>query len=220
MKRSIREIGLRAVILVIGLMIAHLGVTLFLIADLGSDPFNVLVQGIFSSMQKLTAWNLLTHGRVHICMCFIIIIVLLFVDRSYIKLGTVICMILGGPIIDLFMWLLSPALSLITALPLKIFMLAIGCVILAYGMTIVIKSDAGTGPNDLVGIVVSDKLHKKFSVTRIITDALFVIIGFILGGTFGLGTIVCVVLVGPTAGLFLPMNEKLVNKVMANILKR
>lgn len=29
--------------------------------------------------------------------------------------------------------------------------------ILALGMTIVIKSEAGTGPNDLVAIVISDK---------------------------------------------------------------
>ena len=27
---------------------------------------------------------------------------------------------------------------------------------------------AGTGPNDLVGVVISDKLKKKFSIIRII----------------------------------------------------
>ena len=31
----------RVILLLIGLTIAHLGVTLFLLADLGSDPFNV-----------------------------------------------------------------------------------------------------------------------------------------------------------------------------------
>jgi uncharacterized membrane protein YczE len=40
-------------------------------------------------------------------------------------------------------------------------MLVLGCIILAYGMTIVIKSDAGTGPNDLVAVVISDKTKKK-----------------------------------------------------------
>ena len=44
MKRTLRETVLRAIILLVGLLIAHLGVTLFLLADLGSDPFNVLVQ--------------------------------------------------------------------------------------------------------------------------------------------------------------------------------
>ena len=53
MKRSVKEICARLVILLIGLTIAHLGVTLFLLADLGSDPFNVLVQGIFRTIQKV-----------------------------------------------------------------------------------------------------------------------------------------------------------------------
>ena len=41
MKRSAKEWALRIVILMTGLVIAHLGVTLFLLSDLGSDPFNV-----------------------------------------------------------------------------------------------------------------------------------------------------------------------------------
>ena len=36
---------IRVLLLLCGLTIAHLGVTLFLQADLGSDPFNVLIQG-------------------------------------------------------------------------------------------------------------------------------------------------------------------------------
>lgn len=36
----------RVILLLIGLTIAHLGVTLFLLANLGSDPFNVMIQGL------------------------------------------------------------------------------------------------------------------------------------------------------------------------------
>ena len=43
------------------------------------------------------------------------------------------------------------------------------CILLA-GLTIVIKSDAGTGPNDLVAVVLSDKLHRSFSVVRLLVD--------------------------------------------------
>ena len=52
-KRGICEIVLRAVILCVGLIIAHLGVTLFLLADLGADPFNVLVQGVFRTISTV-----------------------------------------------------------------------------------------------------------------------------------------------------------------------
>lgn len=213
-KRGIREWVLRIVILLAGLTIAHFGVTLFLLSDLGADPFNVLVQGLFRTVSGATGISFLTHGRIHILVCALIIAALLLIDRSYIKIGTVLCMILGGPIIDVFSALLNPLIGETPPLFLRIGMLVAGCVILAYGMTIVIKSDAGTGPNDLVAVVISDKTGKKFSIIRILTDAVFIAAGFLLGGTFGAGTLVCMTLVGPVAGFFLPVNEKLVESLL------
>ena len=214
MKFNAKELLLRVIILMIGLTIAHLGVTLFILADLGSDPFNVLVQGIFRTISGILNWSFITHGRVHIIICFIIILALLVVDKSYVKIGTVLCMIFGGPIIDMFTVVLAPIFEISDSLIFKIVLLALGCVILAYGMTIVIKSDAGTGPNDLVSVVISDKLNKKFSIVRIIVDVSFVAVGFVLGGSLGIGTIICAFCVGPVAGHFLPVNEKIVNSVL------
>ncbi|MBQ8857257.1 MAG: hypothetical protein IJ024_03830 [Lachnospiraceae bacterium] len=218
MKINMKELLLRVIILMIGLTIAHLGVTLFILADLGSDPFNVLVQGIYRSVGNLVSWSFITHGRVHIVICFLIILALLIVDRSYIKIGTILCMIFGGPIIDIFTVVLAPVFVITDSLVFKIVMLALGCVILAYGMTIVIKSEAGTGPNDLVSVVISDKTKKKFSVVRIVVDVSFVVIGFLLGGSLGIGTIICAFCVGPVAGHFLPVNEKIVNSVLSKVL--
>lgn len=181
MKRSIKELVLRVVILLIGLTIAHLGVTLFLLTDLGADPFNVLVQGIFRTISSVTGMAALTHGYTHIAICFLIILVLLIVDRNYIKIGTILCMVCGGPIIDFFTRLLQFMFAQERTLWFKLPVLALGCVILAFGMTIVIKSDAGTGPNDLVALVISEKSHKKFGVVRIIVDVSFVAAGFVLG---------------------------------------
>ena len=160
-KRGIKEWIVRSVILVIGLIIAHFGVTLFLLSNLGADPFNVFVQGLFRILSSVIPGSLITHGRTHMAVCLIIIFILLFVDRSYIKIGTVICMVCGGPIIDFFTWLLGLILGREQPLWSRSLMLVLGCIILAYGMTIVIKSDAGTGPNDLVAVVISDKTKKK-----------------------------------------------------------
>ena len=93
-------------------------------------------------------------------------------------------------------------------------MLALGCVILACGMTLVIRSDAGTGPNDLVALVISEKAKKKFSITRVLTDGCFLLAGFLLGGTAGIGTLICMFLVGPVAGFFLPINGRLVDRAV------
>ncbi len=213
MKRSLKETCIRIAILFVGLTIAHLGVTLFLLADLGADPFNVLVQGIFRTTGQLPWWPLQTHGNTHIAMCFLIIAVLLIVDRTYIKIGTILCMIFGGPIIDIFTYILATPLGAIDSLPLRIVLNGLGCVILAFGMTIVIESDAGTGPNDLVSIVLADKLKKNFGIIRILVDVSFVAIGFVLGGSVGIGTLICAFLVGPIANIFLPLNRKWIVKL-------
>ncbi len=188
---------------------------MFLRANLGSDPFNVLIQGIFRSIEKIIDFPMLTHGNVHMAMSILIIIALLGIDRSYVKIGTVLCMFCGGPIIDFFNWCLTPVIGPESGMILRLIFNAMGCVILALGMTMVIKSDAGTGPNDLVGIVISDKLHKPFPVIRVIVDCVFVAAGFALGGSFGVGTLICAFLVGPVAGFFLPKSERLVAAVLS-----
>lgn len=144
----------------------------------------------------------------------LIIIVLLFVDRSYIKIGTVICMFCGGPIIDMFNMILSSIITPDSTMAVRIISNVIGCIILALGMSIVIKSDAGTGPNDLVGVVISDKLKKKFSIIRMIVDACFLVCGWLLGGVVGLGTVICLFLVGPVAGFFLPKSGKIISRIV------
>ncbi|MBR2582551.1 MAG: YitT family protein [Oscillospiraceae bacterium] len=215
MKRSLKEWALRVAVLLAGLCVAHFGVTLFLLSDLGSDPFNVLIQGLYRTLSRLSGAPWLSHGRVHIAVSLLILAALFFVDRSYIKIGTALCMALGGPIIDFFSVLLAPLAS--SPLAVRICLLVAGCVILAFGMTMVIRSDAGTGPNDLVALVVSEKRKWRFSIVRVAVDALFVLCGFLLGGTAGAGTLVCMFLVGPVAGFFLPLNGRWIEALVGRL---
>ena len=203
----------RVVLLLLGLTIAHLGVTLFLLANLGSDPFNVLIQGLHRLTGNLGLTGL-THGTVHIAVSVLIILVLLVVDRSYVRIGTFLCMILGGPIIDGFNLLLENLVNAASPMPARILAVVLGCGILAFGMTIVIKSQAGTGPNDLVGVVLSEKTGWPFGPVRIGVDLLFALAGFLLGGVVGVGTLICMAVVGPVAQLFMPVSEKLCGRFL------
>ena len=199
---------MRVVLLLIGLCIAHLGVSLFLQTELGSDPFNVFVQGLFRSV-PWPAWAAMTHGRVHLLVSLLILLVLLMADRSYVGVGTVLCMALGGPIIDVYTLWLAPVIHGGLALLWRLGLLVAGCLILAFGMTIVIRSQAGTGPNDLVAVALSDKLKKPFGPVRVAVDCAFAGIGLALGGVLGIGTVVCAFLVGPAAQLFFPVSEQI-----------
>ena len=196
-----RELAVRVALLLAGLCVAHLGVTLFLQSDLGSDPFNVFVQGLFRGI-PWPAFAAMTHGRTHLLV-------------SYVGIGTVLCMALGGPIIDVYTLWLSPVIHGGLPLPLRLALLVAGCVILAFGMTIVIRSQAGTGPNDLVAVVLSDKLRKPFGPVRIGVDLTFALVGLALGGVVGLGTVICAFLVGPAAQLFFPISQRLCEAALA-----
>lgn len=209
-----RELAVRVVLLLAGLCVAHLGVTLFLQSDLGSDPFNVFVQGLFRGI-PWPAFAAMTHGRTHLLVSLVILLVLLAVDRSYVGIGTVLCMALGGPIIDVYTLWLSPVIHGGLPLPLRLALLVAGCVILAFGMTIVIRSQAGTGPNDLVAVVLSDKLRKPFGPVRIGVDLTLALVGLALGGVVGLGTVICAFLVGPAAQLFFPISQRLCEAALA-----
>ena len=217
MNRKTKEAVLRLVLLFVGLVIAHLGVTLFLLAELGADPFNVLIQGLRLLVVR-TGLFAPTHGTVHVCVCFLIILILLIVERSYVKAGTLVCMFCGGPIIDFFNWLLSPLGIGGAALPLKLAVLTLGCIVLAFGMSLVIRSEAGTGPNDLVAVVISDKSRIRFGIVRIAVDCLFVLCGALLGGIFGIGTIVCALLVGPVAEFCMRFSRAIVEKSLKRLL--
>ena len=63
MQQKAKETFIRIILLFIGLVIAHLGVTLFLLADAEADPFNVMIQGLHLLVIKTDMFPL-THGCV------------------------------------------------------------------------------------------------------------------------------------------------------------
>ena len=204
-KRSLKEWCIRLLVMLLGLTAAHFGVMLFLRSNLGSDPFTVLVQGI--SVQTG-----LTVGTVHIIVNAVLIVLMLIFARGYVLPGTVVCALCGGPIIDFWTWLAGGLIPDDLAFGLKLLVAAIGCVVLAAGMSLVIRSDAGTGPNDLVSVILTDKIKKvQFRWVRILCDALFVLTGWLLGATVGVGTIIAVVLIGPAAQLFMPLDDRFIH---------
>ncbi len=212
--RGIKEWAQGLLVLAIGLIIAHLGVSLFLLSALGSDPFTVFVQG-------LSVNTGLTIGTCHVILLCVITIILFFTTKNYVKPGTVVCAFLGGWIIDFFLWAFGSYFDAETSLLVRYISLISGCIILSFGMSIVIKSNTGTGPNDLIAIVLTDVIKKwkniQFRIVRMSCDIFFAVIGFLLGGIVGAGTVVAILLIGPVVQFFLPKSEKLIEKIFPSL---
>lgn len=211
MKRNRKEWIVRIVLLVVGLIIAHLGVTLFVVSELGSDTFTIFVQG----MANIAG---ITLGTMHVITLCVLTVLMLIFAKGYIKVGSIVCATCGGWIIDFFVWLFDGRISADSSMVVRIIVMLLGVVILSAGMSLVIKSDAGTGPNDLVAIILTDKINKfQFRTVRIGCDIFFTACGFILGATVGIGTVAALVLVGPTVQWFMPKSEKAVAKVVGRL---
>lgn len=185
-----------------------MGISLFLLSELGTDTFTVFIQGLARTFN-------LSVGTFHVIILCILLVVMLLTTKGYVKPGTILCAFCGGPIIDFFTWLLGDFINADSTLLWRILSMILGCVILSIGMSIVIKSNAGTGPNDLIAIILTDKLQKfQFRWVRMTCDLFFVILGYILGGTVGIGTVIAAFLTGPLVQFWLPKSEFLIKQVL------
>lgn len=208
-KRGVREWVVRLLLMLAGLTVAHLGVTLFILPALGSDPFTIFVQG--------WAWQTgLSVGTCHVIILCLLMTAMLIFTKGYVLPGTIVCSFCGGPIIDLFSWLLREAVSPASPMAMRIASMLAGCVVLAAGMALVIKSDAGTGANDLVAVILTDKLRRfQFRWVRVGCDVFFAVTGFLLGGVLGFVSLAAALLVGPFAQFFFPHVERIVRAAVA-----
>lgn len=200
--------------LFIGLTIAHLGVSLFLLSELGSDCFTVMIQGIAHTVG-------LSIGTVHVIALILLMIVMLIFTKGYVKPGTIVCAFCGGWIIDFFLWAFGSAVTAASPMWLRILTMLAGCVILSLGMSVVIESNSGTGPNDLIAIILTDTINRKkpvqFRFVRMSCDILFVIAGFLLGGKVGIGTVAAALFIGPTVQFFLPRSRAVIQKIFPGL---
>lgn len=165
--------------LLLGFVIIALGINLSLYADLGTNPWGTFHQGI----SRITP---LSFGQVT-QLTGVVIILLSLIIKIYPGIGTILNMLLIGFTVD-FM----DALNLIStpdSLIMKILFLIVGTFLFNYGVYIYLSCELGAGPRDglMVGLV--KITGKSVSVIRPIIEVTIVIIGILLGGAYGVGTI-------------------------------
>ena len=205
-KRTLREWAVGLTVLFVGLITAHFGVSLFMLSNLGSDSFTVCMQG-------LSFVTRLPFGVCHVGVLAVLMIVMALTTKGYVKPGTVVCVVFGGWVVDLFRLLNGAVVNEASPLWARVIAMVSGCVVMSFGMSLVIESQSGTGPNDLIAIILSDRvgprLHLQFRWVRLICDVILVAIGWAMGGVVGVGTLVAAFLVGPTVQFFLPVSRRI-----------
>ena len=224
MKKAINLIK-RLVMFFVGMSIIQFGVALFLKTSIGSDSFTVFTEGSATVLNKtglkdlsivhmITGRAEVTPGVANMIILIVLFIGILIVDRKRIKIGTLICVIGVGPIIDLGVKAVSYFPIESANIFVKMLLVLGGCFIIAVGFSIMSESDIGVAPNDIVPFIIKDKLNCQYRWVRIAFDATFLIVGFILGGKVGIGTIIAMLAIGPFIQFCLPYGKKFVGIVL------
>ena len=212
----------RLILFFVGMTIIQFGVALYLKTNIGSDPMTVFTQGLASTLDKtslkdlsivrmISGTNTVTPGVANMIILLVLVGVILFVERKRINIGTLICVVGVGPIIDLGVKVISYFPVENNNLFVKMLLVLLGCFIIAVGFSVLSASDIGVAPNDIIPFIIQDKTKAQYRTVRIIMDAVLLIGGYMLGGVVGIGTIISMIATGPFIQMFLPYGQKFVD---------
>jgi uncharacterized membrane protein YczE len=170
-------------------------------AGLGNSPWTVLSEGV----SKHTP---LSVGTATIAVSFAVI--LLWIPlRQPPGLGTIANAALIGVAIDVTLGYLPDDPSL----PLALVELFGGILLVGIGSGFYLLARLGPGPRD--GLMVG--IHRRFDVpvglARTVVEVSVVFVGFLLGGTAGLGSLAFALLIGPLVAAILRSRGVVVNRL-------
>jgi uncharacterized protein len=181
---STRVAGLLA-----GLFLCAVGIVCFLESELGLPPWDVLHQGIAErSGVSFGVANLLVS---------VVVLALVWLLRAHIGLGTVLNALLVGTFVIALTTIDSVAALSDESLPLRIALVGIALICFGLGSALYIAASMGAGPRDSLMLVSSHGLGVRLATARTAIEVLALVVGFALGGTAGLGTLVFALGIGP-----------------------
>ncbi len=180
---------------IMGVLVAGFSVGMFDFSNFGMDPFQVLAHGIWEHTS-------MGFGNLYTIINVIMLVFIFFLDRKKIWLGTMINIFLLGYVVEFSSALwnrLIPNPSLLV----RCLFLLVAVIIMCFGSALYFTGDMGVSTYDAVALYISEKQSKvKFQYCRIATDVICTAVGFFLGATVGVGTLVTAFFMGPLIAFF------------------
>lgn len=199
------ELSRRILMTILGVSICGLSVGLFSYSGMGLDPFQVFAHGTWSLFP-------LDYGTYYVILNAVLLIAIFFINRKKIGLGTLINLFLVGYMAEFsencLIRLLGPSAE--TSIWLRAVSLIVGIVIMCFSAAMYFTADMGVSTYDAVAITLDERKLIRFGshapvpfkYIRIATDLICVIIGGLLGGVIGVGTLVAAFFMGPLISFF------------------
>jgi uncharacterized membrane protein YczE len=178
--------------LLAGLILYGWSMAMLVRAGLGLDPWDVLHQGLAHHLP-------LSFGTVVIAVGAVVLLFWIPL-RQWPGLGTVANVIVIGLAADLGLAVLAAPEDLLA----KVAMLLSAVVLNGIAGATYIGSQLGPGPRDGLMTGLARRTGRSLRLVRTALELTVLTVGFLLGGTVGLGTVLYALSIGPLVQLFLP----------------
>ena len=178
-------------ILILGLSLFGFGEALLVITGLGNSPWVVLSEGL----TKRTGLDI----GVTTFLVSVVVLLLWIPLKEKPGLGTISNIVVIAAVLDVSIKFLPKVETLAVGIPVTI----AGVLIVGLGSSLYLTCNLGPGPRD--GLMTS--LHNKTSVrvsrVRLLLEVSVLTIGYLLGGTVGIGTLLFAAGIGRAVALWL-----------------
>lgn len=196
----------KLIILNIGFFLCALGSVFYIKSGSGMAPWEVFHSGVANTLG-------IRIGRAGILTSAIIIGIDYFLGAR-IGIGTILNMINIGIFTDFIISL--DIIKTSDNFIVQILFLFVGMFFMNIGIRLYISQGWGAGPRDGLMVALAKKTNFSVQFLRSAIETTAVIFGFLLGGSFGIGTIICAFFAGPFMKLifdFLKFDVKAVKHI-------
>jgi len=180
-----------------GLMLFGLGEGLLIVSFTGASPWSVLAQGISLNVN-------LTIGTITLLISIVVLIFWIPLGQKP-GMGTIFNALIIALMIDLCIKFVPTPTNYINQLILA----AVSVITVGIGGGIYLVSNLGAGPRDGLMIGLQKVTNFPIAAVRAILEISVVSIGWYLGGTVGVGTLLFAFGIGPCVALGLYLVDKL-----------
>ena len=178
-----------------------IAVALFLASGLGSDSIGLLCDGIRHVLP-------VSFGNASLLYNVLIIVVAFIVAKENLGLGTVVYALVSGYFIDFYGYVIEVLKVNENIMTVRILSFIIGQCCLSLGLAILIQLKLGMNALDAILYKIQEKSKLPYAGLRTGCDISYVILGTLMGGTFGIGTICSVLLTGTMVSKIIKIIEK------------
>lgn len=188
-----KHLGRRLVLVNIAVILMGFALSWLVLVDMGTDPYTCMNLAMAAKLHT-------TLGNWQALLNVVLFLIVFIFGKSNIGFGTVANMLLVGYSCDFFSWIWEKILpgQAFDSMGIRLMVLFPALILFIFAAAVYMDMELGTSPYDAISFIIADHLKKvPFRLVRIGYDTFFMILGIILGGRFGIVTLVMAFTLGP-----------------------